>query len=250
MLLRKAAPWLVLCLTPLLYGCGAGTVPPVHSEPERLATARRLASHGKCGPAVELLKTYIANNAGSTEVDEAIYLKGECHLRMKEWPEAALEFERLLRDYPESDSGGSASFRLGEALFGQARGPDFDQEYTHKALEQWRQYLSTYPGHWLNPEAERRIAETRRRLATKLMNTARLYLKLKLATPARTYFERIVRDYGDLDVVGEAMIGAAQCDAMEGKTREAIERLREVEQRFAGQPLAARAARERARLEH
>ena len=92
---------------------------------------------------------------------------------------AAGDFERLMRDYPESDSTPSASFRLGEALWGQSRPSDFDQESTHKALEQWEQYQRQYPGHWLNAEAERAVNRARSRLASKLLDTGNLYLKLR-----------------------------------------------------------------------
>ena len=63
-------------------------------------------------------------------MDEAIYLLGHCYLRSKDYPNAQVEFERLLRDYPESDSSGSAAYRLGEALRGQSRPADFDQDFT------------------------------------------------------------------------------------------------------------------------
>jgi outer membrane protein assembly factor BamD len=234
----------------LLVGCGAGVLPSVHSESERLEIARRLAAEGECGNAIELLKTYIANNSGSAQIDEAIYLLGSCYLSTKEWASAALEFERLLRDYPESDSSAAASFRLGEARFGQARPPDFDQDFTEKALQQWESYLRDHPGHWLNTAAEQQIQAARKRLATKLVNTGKLYLKLKLSEPARAYFTKVAEDYSETDLIGEAWVGLALADAMEEKRPEAIERLKQVESRFAGQPIAHRAARERVRLEH
>ena len=239
-----AAAWVAAWLA----GCGAGTIPAIHSEAERLEVARRLVARGENTVAIDMLKTYVANNGGSAEVDEALYLLGGCYLRTKDWASASLEFERLLRDYPESDSGASAAFRLGEALFGEARPSDFDQEYTLKAVNQWQSYLRAYPGHWLNVEAERRLQMARRRLATKLLNTARLYLKLRLKEPARVYFERVDQQFGDLDVVGEAWLGLATIEAGEGKRDQAVARLAEIETRFPGRPVAARAARERARL--
>ena len=231
-----------------LAGCGAGVLPAIHSEPERLQVARRLFERREWSQAAELFKTYIANNAGSADVDQAIYLLGESYLKMKDWPSAEIEFERLLRDYPESDSSGSASFRLGEAYYGQSRGPDFDQEYTQKALDQWETYRRSYPDHWLQPEAERRIAKARQRLAAKVLSSGNLYLKLRLAEPARVYFQRVLDEYGDTPQAGEATLGIALADAIAGKKHQAVERLREIERRFPGQPIAARAAKERARL--
>jgi outer membrane protein assembly factor BamD len=237
----------VVLLALTLAGCGASTMPAVHSEPERLATAQRMMDTRHWASAIELLKAYVDTNGGGTNSDLATYLLGECYLRTHEWAMAATQFERMAREFPESDSTASASFRLGEALDGQARPPDFDQEYTSKAIDQWRTYLATYPGHWLNDEANRRIDRARSRLAIKIVRTGELYVKLKLPQPARAYFERIVTEFGDTLLLGRAMLGLARCDALEGKKDSAIARYREIEQKFPG-ALAASAAHERARI--
>jgi outer membrane protein assembly factor BamD len=246
--------WLLLPLAfgvvaGLLAGCGASTVPAVHSEPERLAQGRRALEQREYNVALELLKSYVENNAGGAEVDQAIELLGESHLRIKEWGEAQIQFERLLRDYPESDSAGAASFRLGEALWGQSRGPAFDQEFTQKALDQWESYLREYPGHWQNAEGEKRRRLARERLADKLDRAGNLYLKLKRAEPARVYFQRVLDEYPDTGFVPNASLGLALADAQAGKRDEALAALRDLETRFAGQAVAQRAAKELARLE-
>lgn len=243
---RRLAP-MVLGLW--LAGCGASVLPSVHSEAERLALARRMHDKGQDDQAIELLKTYVQNNAGAADVDQAIYLLGQCYLKTKANVEAAAEFDRLLRDYPESDSSGSARFRLGEALFAQSRPVDFDQEFTVKALDEWNRYLRDFPGHWLNAEANRRIVTARTRLADKLVRTGSLYLKLRLADPARVYFARVTTEYPDTSVMAEAELGLALADAMEGKKTEAIAQFKSIEERYPGQPASERAARERKRLE-
>ncbi|HYM81829.1 MAG TPA: outer membrane protein assembly factor BamD [Candidatus Limnocylindria bacterium] len=241
--LAFAVLWLALA------GCGASLLPTLSSDADRLAVARRLYDEAHYTEAAELLKTYIAANAGGAMVDEAIHLLGSTYLKQREWTLASGEFERLLRDYPESDSSGSAAFRLGEALAGQTRPRDFDQVFTVRAVEQWRSYLRGYPGHWLNAEAERRIQEARTRLAEKLVDTGTLYLKLDLPEPARAYFRKVTEEYPDTTATPYAAIGIALCDAQEGKRERAIAQLREVEARYPGQRPAEQAARERARLE-
>jgi outer membrane protein assembly factor BamD len=238
-----------LVLALVLAGCGAGVMPAVHSETERLAVARRLFAEGEYDTAIELLKTYVANNAGATDVDEAIYLLGDSYLKTKAWTEAGSEFERLLSDYPESDSSAAARFRLGEALFAQAKSADFDQENTVRALEEWQRYLRDFPGHWLNPEAEKRVLAARTRLADKLVRTGTLYLKLRMADPARVYFAKVTTEYPDTSMAPVAELGLAMCDAMQGKKAQAIAQLKSIEERYRGQPTAEKAARERKRLE-
>ena len=195
-----------------------------------------------------MLKTYVDNNAGSSEVDHAVYLLGDCYLHVHDWASAAVQFERLLREFPESDSSAAASYHLGIAYDGQSRPPDFDQEFTVKAIDQYHHYLETYPGHCSNADAVHDIAVARMKLATKLVETGDLYVKLKQLSAARVYYGRVEAEYSDLPQLGDAWVGLARIDVLQDKPQDAVEKLKQVEERFAGRPIAAVAARERARL--
>jgi len=209
-----------------------------------MTVGRRLFAQGEMNGAIELFKSYIDRNAGASDVDQAVYLLGECYLRQHEWNSAQVEFERLLRDYPESDSSGAAAFRLGDALYGQARGPDFDTEYIQKALTQWIEFRTGYPGHWRQKDADQRIRNARYQLAGKLMTSARLYTRLRMTEPARIYYQRVATEYSDLAIAGEAEIGLAICDRLDGKKDEAIARLEKILKEHADQPAAAVARKE------
>jgi outer membrane protein assembly factor BamD len=233
-----------------MAGCGGHILPALRSESDRLSTARKMAADREYGDAIELLKPYTTSGGGAADVDQAIFLLADCYLQTKEYALAATEYERLLNDYPESDSAGSSSFRLGEAYYGQSRKADFDQEYTLKAIEQWQKYLHDYPGHWRNPEAEGRLLAARSRLAQKFLDTGTLYLKLRLFQPSRVYFQRVLDDYSDTSLVADARLGLALADAGQGRRDEAIAALREIEAQYPRQAVAERAASERRRLEH
>lgn len=247
--LRSALALLALALVLALAGCAASTLPAVEGEANTLATARRLIERRDYTAAVELLRGYVDRNAGREDVDAAIYLLGEAHLKGKEPALAQIEFERLLRDFPESDSSASAAFQLGASLEAQSRGEDFDQEFTVRALDQYERTLREYPEHWLNAEGAARVAALRSKLARKLLNTGNLYVKLREPDAARVYFLRVRDDFTDTPLVGDAQIGLAWTDALSGRKEEAIASLRELESRFAGQPLARQAASERRHLE-
>lgn len=238
-----------LGLAVALAGCAAGSMPAITSEADRLREARTALAKGQWSLAAELLRTYISYNQGGAEVDEAIHLLGESHLGMRDWATAAIEFERVVRDYPESDSAAASAFALGQAYWGQARGPDYDQEFTIKALEQWQRYRRAHPGHWRAAEAEARILAARTRLAEKLLHTAELYLKLRKDGPARTYFERVLSEFPDTPAAPAARLGLAVLDGRNGDRTGAIAALREIEQAHPGTELAQRAARERRRFE-
>lgn len=240
---------MVAALGLVLSGCGAATIPKAATPAERMAIGRQLAEDGDCFVAIDLFKSYIATNSGSADVDQAVYFLGICYLKTRDYASAAIEFERLIRDYPESDSAGSAAFMLGEALFGQTRPVDFDQEYTVRAIRQWEGYLRAFPGHWRNPEAHERLLMARTRMAQKAYDNGILYVKLKLYGPARVYFHKVIDEYGDTPLVGDAWMGLVACDVQQGFRMEAVDKLKRIEDLFAGQPTAARAAQRRKELE-
>jgi outer membrane assembly lipoprotein YfiO len=235
--------WLAAtALLALVAGCGGSVLPQVHDERGRLELARRLYDKRDAALAIEVLAPYSTSSTGAADVDEAVYLLGLCHLQVKDWLAAQADFERLLRDYPESDSAGSAAFHLGDAFWGQSREPDFDQEYTLKALEQWMTFRRDRPDHWQGPLATRRIAEARTRLATKLYRTADLYVKLKEYEAARRYYKSVLTEYSETNLYGEAWIGWAVASCRMGERDTALAVLDEVEAHFAGTPLAAKAS--------
>jgi TolA-binding protein len=163
-----------------------------------------------------------------------------------------VEFERLLKDYPESDSAGSASFRLGEAYFGQSRKPDFRSGVTRsrhsisgRAI--WPRIRTTG---W--SEARRaRSSRGRDRLAKKLVATGNLYLKLKYPDPARIYFQRVVDEYRrHADETHHALLGLAREESRFPNPDKAIALYKQIESEYPKSAVANDAARERKRLEH
>lgn len=240
-----AAAVLAVCVA----GCGAAVVPQIMNDSERLPLARKLADKGDYTLAAEVLKSYAQSGAGNADIDEAVYLLGVVQLKQKEWVDAQAQFERVLRDYPESDSAASASYRLGEAFFGQSRKADFDQEYTLKALAQWEGFVKSAPEHPFVAAAGERIAECRNRLARKLWRNGDVYYKQALYEPALVYYRSVLTDYADTPAYGDALVGLALTNARLGRKDTALVVLKGLEQDFAGKPLGMVAGKWRARVE-
>lgn len=181
----------------LLAGCGAAVVPQIMNDASRLPLARQLYDKGDYTLAAQVLSSYAQSGAGNADIDEAVYLLGLTYLRQRDWANAQVQFERVLREYPESDSASSASYQLGEALFGQSRKSDFDQEFTLKALGQWQEFEKSWPASPYTSLARERIGECRARLARKLWRTGDLYLKQAYYAPAKLYFRSVIEQYSD-----------------------------------------------------
>jgi len=248
--MRARRMWAAASLVALAAGCAAGNnVRSVTSDADRFTLARAYRERGDCVRAIELLRIYVNSASGSADVDEAVYMLGDCYITTRDYASGEVELERLLREYPESDSAGSAAFRLGEAYWGQAKSADFDQEMTLKALAQWNSYVRQYPEHWENGAAQKRIAQARERLAQKAFKNGLLYLKLKLTEPARVYFQQVLAEYGDTPSAADAALGLALIDIKRMDYTTALTHLQRVESEYPGTPAAKRAAQERAKLE-
>jgi outer membrane assembly lipoprotein YfiO len=233
----------------LLAGCAASIAPQIHTDADRVPVARRLYEKGDYTLVIDVLNAYTQTGTGNADIDQAVHLLGLAYLHQREWTSAQSQFERIQRDYPESDSATAAAYRLGEALFGQSRSSDFDQEFTLKAMTQWEGLVQSSPDEPYAPIARARIAECRVRLARKLWRNGDLYVKLKLYEPARQYFQDILDAYPDTPVYGDAVIGRAVAEARLGRRDSALAVLRGLEQEFHGRPLGARAAEVRAKME-
>ena len=233
----------------LLAGCGASIMPQIHNEADRLTVARRLYDKGENAIVVEVLSNYTQTGSGNADIDQAVYLLGNAYLKQRDFTSAQTQFERIARDYPESDSATAAAFRLGEALFGQSRDADFDQEFTLKAIGQWRRVLEDAPGSDWAALADQRIAACRTRLAQKLWRNGDIYVKQNLYEPALIYYRSVINDYSDTPVLGDALIGMAVADARLGRKDTALVVLRDLETRFSGRALGLRAAAVRSKVE-
>lgn len=229
-------------------GCGASVLQSVHSDTNRVAIARGLYERHQYALAVDVLSNYALTGTGSADIDQAVYLLGLSYMGQKEWASAQTQFERIGRDYPESDSASAAIYQLGEAMFGQSRPSDFDQEFTLKALQQWEGYVRTSPADVYVGRAEMRIGECRTRLARKLWRSGDVYMKQRLYGPAKKYFGDIISEYADTPILGDAILGNAAADARLGQRDSALVVLRGLEQQFAGQPLGLKAAALRAKM--
>ena len=216
-------------------------LPQIHDDSERVPLARRLLAKGDALSVIEVLKSY-ASRGGGADADQAVHLLGLAHLRTREWASAEIEFERVVREYPESDSATAAMVRLGDAYLGQSRGPDFDQTFTLKAQGQYEAFLRDAPASDpLRPVAEQRLGICRTRLATKLQRTGELYLKMHEWGPAQRYFQDVIDHYADTAPYGEALLGISVADVRLGQSEIAEARLRELAKQFADEPLGKRA---------
>jgi outer membrane protein assembly factor BamD len=184
----------------MLLGPGCAYVrdskPPETPEDE-FAEAKKEYEEGHYYDAVQMLTAFIDKHPGSVLVDQAIFFLGQSYVGQKDWILASTEFERLVRDFPDSRHACDAEFALGSCYWRESKKPSYDQEQTNQAVEQLHRYRGRCPDHPRAATADSILALARDRLAEKRYRTAELYKRLGQSESAIIYCNLVVEEYGD-----------------------------------------------------
>jgi outer membrane assembly lipoprotein YfiO len=212
--------WILLVLLAVALspaGCSNAPLPgEVPGEEGDFHRAERLFRQGRYLQAVEALDAFRSEHPGSDRIDDAIFLLGMAHEKQGENLLARDEFDRLLRDYPQSDHREEAQFERALAWLADARGPALDPEPTEEALSALRAYLRLYPEGAHRAEVERHEATCLDRLAVKAYLNGRTYLKANHGDAAIIYFEKSLSIRGESSRAADAMEGIARACHLRG----------------------------------
>lgn len=180
--------------------------------------------------ASELLSAYVQGHPGSNRLDEALLLLGLSRQRIGENQVAVEDFNRLVRDFPQSPHREQAEFERARCNLNEALGPAKDPEATEIALALLRAYLLRYPQGSYAGQAQEGVDECLERLATKALLNAETYLRLRRFQAAAIYLEKALEIRGDFSRAGQALFELARVRERLADTagaREAWERLLE-----------------------
>jgi len=195
----------LLALGLLTLGCGYGVSSQKRGTPEDdFAAAKRELDEGHSFDAVIKLTEFIERHPGSVLVDQAIFLRGRAHQAQKDWALAATDFQRVVQDFPESRFACDAEFALGECYWHQSRKWQYEQDDTHRTIDQLRRYLTRCPDHGRRAAADSLIALARDRLGEKGFRTAELYARMRQREAALIYCDVVINDFADTRWVCEA----------------------------------------------
>ncbi len=182
----------------LALGCAyAGEPKSSGTAEDDFAAARREYEDGHYFDAVKKLEEFIDKHPGSVLIDQAIFTLGKAYQAQKDWVLAAAEFERLVRDFPESRSVCDAEFALGECYWRQSRPAPYDQTETQRAIDQFRRYGNRCPEHGQTAAADSLVRLARERLGEKHYRTASLYYRMKDHEAAIVYCDLILSEFAD-----------------------------------------------------
>ena len=222
---------LVLLLAAMvLSGCG-GSAPGLETLPGpegEYVQAKRAFDAGDNIRAIELLSAFVEAHPGSNQLDQVLFLLGRAHQRTGENLLAVEDFDRLIRDFPQSPVREQAEFERAQSHLAEARSPALDPESTETALSLLRAYLIHYPQGAYAVPARQGIGECLEKLATKAFLNAEIYCRLHRDGAAVIYLEKALATKQDFSRAGEALAELARIRQRMGqldKAREAWKQL-------------------------
>ena len=207
----------------LLYGCGGKSVRPVLPLQEQFTIAKKYYDQKKYRQAVEEFQKLIFNYPGATVVDTAIYYLAISYSNQKDYAAAAGEFKKIVSNYPNSSWLDEATFMVALCDMKQSAPAELDQQFTLLALDEFNEFVETYPDSPFTSQAREKISELRNKLAKKSYKNGYLYLRTKDYPAALLYFKEVLENYPDTVWAKEALYQIAEANRLQNKIPEALE---------------------------
>jgi outer membrane protein assembly factor BamD len=178
----------------------------VHELELKFEKGQQFYNAGKYTRAKDELQFVVMNNPGSQMALDAQYLLGESHFELKEYEDAAIEFDRFARFSQSYEHTESARFRICECAINMSNSFQKDQTNTLEAVDRLQEFIEDYPSSKNRDSATKEIASLRLKLAKKEFESARLYLKLEEYDSALIYLKSVLTQYYDTEIVDEVRL--------------------------------------------
>ncbi|MCH7760183.1 outer membrane protein assembly factor BamD [candidate division TA06 bacterium] len=224
----------------LLIGCGGGKSLVKLDASDQFQLAMEAFDRGKYQNAIDGFKRVLFEHPGSHYVDDAQYYLAESYALMEDYAQGALEYQYLIRNFPESPYVEEAQYRLGVTYYRQSLPYYLDQADTHKAIQSFKDFLAKYPDSKYVPDVENFLFLAQEKLAKKNMENGRLYRKRKQCSSAVIYLQSLLEEYPKSRFRREATYLLGECYGMMGRKEEALKAYRELLKGVDGFVLKAR----------
>ncbi|MGH7681068.1 MAG: outer membrane protein assembly factor BamD [Candidatus Eiseniibacteriota bacterium] len=225
---RTAAGAAVVACLLGLAGCGGSLKEAAVGGVASYETGKAAFDRGDYIDAIADLKAYVEQFPGTEDTDDALFYLGEAYFRTKDFALASGQYDRVIRDFPQSPLQPDAMYQLARCDDLQARSAALDQTETTRAISRYQSFLQLYPESPKAGDANSRIAMLNDRLAEKRFRNGRLYVRLKQYDAAAHYLRGVMMDFPSSPWAGEAGLLLADVLVKQGKQDEAEAALRAV----------------------
>ncbi|MBD3320524.1 MAG: outer membrane protein assembly factor BamD [Chitinivibrionales bacterium] len=201
--------------------------------------------------------TYVKNNcneirmncSGHEIMDSATYYLARAQMLTKNPAEAKIEFQQIVRDYPQSPFAEEARFRIGHCSLLESKSYERDQSMTREAIRELRDFVMMNPESLFADSAKTYLRRAVEKLARKEFNNARFYEKIDEYEAAVVYYQVLIEEFPDSKYVPRAKLNMAEDLMQVNRENEAKAILKELLDSSVSSEIRSRAKTLKERLE-
>ena len=209
----------------LFTACSRNKMKPDLTVDERMEQAIKLFIKKDYYNAKNQFRIITLSYSGHKVADRAQFYLAECHYYEKEYILAASEYERLIKVYPNSEYVDDAKYKLGVSYSKLAPKAALDQEYTEKAIKEFKEFLEDYYYSPLVDKVEKALQVAQNKLAKKKYEAATQYRKMGRLSAAIIYYTKVLESYYDSPYAPLAQYWLGECHRKLGEYAQAQEAL-------------------------
>lgn len=145
---------------------------------EKYSYAKKFYNTGKYEWAAQTLEEIRPYFRGSSEMEQALYLKAQAYYKAKDYVQAQTAFSQYYTEFPNGEYTELARFYSGYGLAQDIPDPRLDQAKTIAAMQELQLFLDYYPQSEKAEEAKQLLFSLQENLAEKEVLNAKLYYNL------------------------------------------------------------------------
>jgi len=145
--------------------------------------------------AIDVYTMVIDNQPFTDAAAQARYKIGLCHLTRKEYIEAALDYRRVIEDYPNSDWVDDASYDLAQTYYKSSLPPEYDQAPSQLAIDAVNDFEARFPKDKRAGELNKIKNEMQENIAQQRLETAQFYEKRRQFEAALISYQVVVDQF-------------------------------------------------------
>ena len=133
------------------------------------------------------------------------------HFELGNYEEAAVSYSQFVKLHPNNEKVDFAMYRIGESYWiDSPEEVDREQEFTHKAIEEWEKLVKRFPQSQYTKKAQKFIAEGQRRIAESYEFIADFYCKMEIIHACAYRFELLAEKFPEFkDLYNKSLQQAA-----------------------------------------
>lgn len=145
---------------------------------EKYSYAKKFYNTGKYEWAAQTLEEILPYFRGSSEMEQALYIKAQAYYKAKNYVQAQTAFSQYYTEFPNGEYTELARFYSGYGLAQDIPDPRLDQAKTIAAMQELQLFLDYYPQSEKAEEAKQLLFSLQENLAEKEVLNAKLYYNL------------------------------------------------------------------------